>query len=109
MLRRSHRIRTAGFCICREHICGSDSPLESKRFADAEIDKGFVVRAVDNSNIVPVKYVDRVLALAKENGIRGAIRRDRRGKRRLGVLAVWFGGCGAGVATALLAFTGRGD
>ena len=47
----------------------SDSPLESKRFADAEIGKGFVVRAVDNSNIVPVQYVDRVVALAKENGI----------------------------------------
>ena len=29
----------------------SDSPLESKRFADAEIGKGFVVRAIDDSNI----------------------------------------------------------
>jgi putative aminopeptidase FrvX len=47
----------------------SDSPLESKRFADAEIGKGFVVRAVDNSNIVPLPYVDRVVELAKENRI----------------------------------------
>ena len=30
---------------------------------------GLGVRAVDNSNVVPLRYVDRVLALAKENGI----------------------------------------
>ena len=47
----------------------SDSPLESKRFGNAELGKGFVVRAVDNSNVVPLQYVDRVLALAKENNI----------------------------------------
>jgi putative aminopeptidase FrvX len=47
----------------------SDSPLESKRFADAEIGKGFVIRAVDNSNITPREYVDRVIKLARENSI----------------------------------------
>jgi len=47
----------------------SDSPLESKRFADAKLGEGFVVRAVDNSNIVPREYVDRVVTLAKENFI----------------------------------------
>ena len=30
---------------------------------------GLGVRAVDDSNVVPLRYVDRVLALAKENGI----------------------------------------
>ena len=30
---------------------------------------GLGVRAVDNSNVVPLRYVDRVPALAKENGI----------------------------------------
>src|SRR5437667_11181180 len=39
------------------------------RFADAEIGKGFVVRAVDNSNITPRESVDRVVKLAYENGI----------------------------------------
>jgi hypothetical protein len=29
----------------------SDSPLESKRFADAEIGKEFVVRPVDHSTV----------------------------------------------------------
>jgi putative aminopeptidase len=47
----------------------SDSPLESKRFADAEIGKGFVIRAVDNSNIVPRELVDRVIKLARTNQI----------------------------------------
>jgi putative aminopeptidase FrvX len=61
--------RTPDFVFAVDTFVSSDSPLESKRFADAEIGKGFVVRAVDNSNIVPVQYVDRVVALAKENGI----------------------------------------
>jgi putative aminopeptidase FrvX len=47
----------------------SDSPLEVKRFGDAALGKGFVVRAVDNSNVVPLEYVDRVVKLAKENNI----------------------------------------
>jgi putative aminopeptidase len=61
--------RTPDFVFAVDTFVSSDSPLESKRFADAELGKGFVVRAVDNSNIVPVEYVDRVVALAKENGI----------------------------------------
>lgn len=47
----------------------ADSPLESKRFADAPIGKGFVVRAVDNSNIVRSDLVAKVLALARANQI----------------------------------------
>ena len=61
--------RTPDFVFAVDTFVSSDSPLESKRFADAEIGKGFVVRAVDNSNIVPLHYVDRVVALAKVNGI----------------------------------------
>ncbi|MDQ1410581.1 MAG: hypothetical protein QOJ41_2316, partial [Acidobacteriaceae bacterium] len=33
------------------------------------IGKGFVIRAVDNSNIAPREYVDRVVKLANENKI----------------------------------------
>ena len=47
----------------------ADSPLESKRFADAPIGRGFVIRAVDNSNIVPEKSIDRVLTIARANNI----------------------------------------
>jgi putative aminopeptidase len=61
--------RVADFVFAVDTFVSSDSPLESKRFADAEIGKGFVVRAVDNSNIVPLSDVDRVVAFAKENHI----------------------------------------
>lgn len=61
--------RAPDFVFAIDTFVSSDSPLESKRFADAELGKGFVVRAVDNSNIVPRQYVERVVELAKENGI----------------------------------------
>jgi putative aminopeptidase len=61
--------RAPDFVFAIDTFVSSDSPLESKRFADAELGKGFVVRAVDNSNIVPLQYANRVVALAKENGI----------------------------------------
>jgi putative aminopeptidase len=57
------------FVFAIDTFVSSDSPLESKRFGDAEIGKGFVVRAVDNSNIAPREFVDRVVKLARENNI----------------------------------------
>lgn len=47
----------------------SDSPIESPRFADAKLGGGFVVRAVDNSNIVPRKLVEKIVSLARLNHI----------------------------------------
>lgn len=47
----------------------SDSPLESKRFADAEVGKGFVIRAIDGSNIVRRDLVDKVVTLARASQI----------------------------------------
>jgi putative aminopeptidase FrvX len=47
----------------------SDSPLESKRFGDAQIGKGFVIRAVDNSNIVRSELVEKVIKLARAGQI----------------------------------------
>ncbi|MGZ4787244.1 MAG: M28 family peptidase [Terriglobales bacterium] len=41
----------------------SDSPIESKRFGDAIVGNGFVIRAIDNSNIAPHKDVERLLQL----------------------------------------------
>jgi putative aminopeptidase len=57
------------FVFAIDTFVSSDSPIESKRFADAEIGKGFVIRAVDNSNVTPREYVDRVVKLANENKI----------------------------------------
>jgi len=57
------------FVFAVDTFVSSDSPLESKRFADAKIGDGFVVRAVDNSNTAPREYVDRVVAMAREHSI----------------------------------------
>jgi putative aminopeptidase len=46
----------------------ADSPLESQRFGDAILGQGFVVRAVDNSNVVPRKLVEKVVSLAHAAG-----------------------------------------
>jgi putative aminopeptidase FrvX len=61
--------RVPDFVFAIDTFVSSDSPLESKRFANAEIGKGFVIRAVDNSNITPREYVDRVVKLAHANNI----------------------------------------
>ncbi len=47
----------------------SDSPLESKRFADAPLGRGFVIRAVDNSNITERAHVNKLVALARANQV----------------------------------------
>ena len=61
--------RVPEFVFAIDTFVSSDSPLETKRFADAEIGKGFVIRAVDNSNIAPLQYVSRVIDLSRENHI----------------------------------------
>ena len=61
--------RSPDFVFAIDTFVSSDSPLESKRFADAKIGDGFVVRAVDNSNTTPREYVDRVIAMAREHSI----------------------------------------
>lgn len=47
----------------------SDSPLESPRFANGLLGAGFVVRAVDSSNVAPRALVDRVVEIARQNNI----------------------------------------
>ena len=61
--------RSPDFVFAIDTFVSSDSPLESKRFADAKIGEGFVVRALDNSNIAAREYVDRVVAMAREHSI----------------------------------------
>ncbi len=47
----------------------SQSPLETQRYGDTPLGKGFVVRAVDLSHIDPPADVARVVALARANHI----------------------------------------
>ncbi len=61
--------REPDYVFAVDTFVSSDSPIESKRFGDAQVGKGFVVRAVDNSNIVPHALVEKVLRLARANQI----------------------------------------
>jgi putative aminopeptidase len=61
--------RVPDYVFAVDTFVSSDSPLESKRFADAQLGKGFVVRAVDNSNIVPRNAVEKLVKLARANQI----------------------------------------
>ncbi|HET9402622.1 MAG TPA: M20/M25/M40 family metallo-hydrolase, partial [Candidatus Acidoferrales bacterium] len=60
---------TPDYVFAIDTFVSSDSPLESKRFADALVGHGFVVRAVDNSNITPREFSDRVVKIAAANNI----------------------------------------
>lgn len=61
--------RVPDYVFAVDTFVSSDSPLESKRFADARLGKGFVLRAVDNSNIVPRDAVEKLVKLARANQI----------------------------------------
>ncbi|HXW56852.1 MAG TPA: M20/M25/M40 family metallo-hydrolase [Candidatus Cybelea sp.] len=61
--------RAPDYVFAVDTFVSSDSPLESKRFADAPLGSGFVIRAVDNSNIVRADLVERVIKLARANQI----------------------------------------
>jgi putative aminopeptidase FrvX len=47
----------------------SDSPIESKRFADARLGAGPVLRAMDNGYLAPRELIDRFLGLAARHQI----------------------------------------
>ena len=61
--------RTPNYVFAIDTFVSADSPLESKRFGNAILGKGFVVRAIDNSNIVPRKLSDKVVSIAHSNNI----------------------------------------
>ena len=66
-LAKENRVPQYVFAI--DTFVSADSPLESKRFGDALVGHGFVVRAVDNSNIVPTRDVQEMAHLAEANKI----------------------------------------
>jgi len=61
--------RSPDYVFAVDTFVSSDSPLESDRFANAPLGKGFVIRAVDNSNITARPFVDRLVKLARANSI----------------------------------------
>src|ERR1700723_182006 len=61
--------RAPDFVFLVDAFMSSDSPVESKPPAGAELGKGFAVPAADSSPSVPQKYVDRIVALANKHQI----------------------------------------
>lgn len=59
-VRRVHAVDT---------FVSADSPLETGRFAVAPIGTGAVVRALDNSTVVPPEEIERVARIARAAGI----------------------------------------
>lgn len=57
------------FVFAVDTFVSSDSPVELPRFADALLGDGFVVRAIDNSNVVPAADVQKVLSIARRSSI----------------------------------------
>jgi len=57
------------FVFAVDTFVSSDSPLESPRFAGSRLGEGFVLRAVDNSNVTPRQWVSRVLEIAGRHNI----------------------------------------
>ncbi len=67
----SHKTNTTPSTIFAiDTFVSSDSPLEPKRYADGILGDGFLVRAIDNSNIVPWKDVQQVRSIARSHQIR---------------------------------------
>jgi putative aminopeptidase FrvX len=60
---------TPDYVFAIDTFVSSDSPLESKRYADAILGQGFVVRAADNSSITPRDLSDKVVRICKLNNI----------------------------------------
>jgi putative aminopeptidase FrvX len=60
---------TPEFVFAVDTFVSSDSPLESKRFGEAKLGDGFVIRAIDSSNIARHDLVERVIQLARKNSI----------------------------------------
>ena len=65
----AERMRDLGAVHPVDTFVSADSPIESKRFADARLGQGPVLRAMDNGYYAPRELVDRFLALAERNGI----------------------------------------
>jgi putative aminopeptidase FrvX len=53
----------AAYVFAIDTFVSADSPVESKRFGDALVGHGFVIRAVDNSNIVSTADVTKLIQL----------------------------------------------
>lgn len=59
----------ADYVFAVDTFVSSDSPREEKRFANAPLGDGFVIRALDTSSITPIPVVNRVIDIARRHNI----------------------------------------
>lgn len=59
----------ADYVFAVDTFVSSDSPREDKRFANAPLGDGFVIRALDTSSITPLPVVNRVMDIARRHNI----------------------------------------
>jgi putative aminopeptidase FrvX len=73
------KILKPDYVFAIDTFVSTDSPLENKRFGNAILGKGAVLRAIDSSNIVPKTEIRKVAELAKKYAIPIQISNSRGG------------------------------
>jgi putative aminopeptidase FrvX len=73
------KILKPDYVFAIDTFVSTDSPLENKRFGNAILGKGAVLRAIDSSNIVPKTEIRKVAELAKKYAIPVQISNSRGG------------------------------
>ncbi len=73
------KILKPDYVFAVDTFVSTDSPLENKRFGNAVLGQGAVLRAIDSSNIVPKTEIRKVADLAKKYGIPLQISNSRGG------------------------------
>jgi putative aminopeptidase FrvX len=73
------KILKPDYVFAVDTFVSTDSPLENKRFGNAILGKGAVLRAIDSSNIVPKTEIRKVAELAKKYTIPVQISNSRGG------------------------------
>jgi len=73
------KILKPDYVFAVDTFVSSDSPLENKRFADAVLGKGAVLRSIDTSNVTPKTEILKVMKIAEAHKIPIQIRNSRGG------------------------------
>jgi putative aminopeptidase FrvX len=73
------KILKPDYVFAIDTFVSTDSPLENKRFGNAILGQGAVIRAIDSSNIVPKTEIRKVAALADKYTIPIQIANSRGG------------------------------
>lgn len=73
------KVMKPDYVFAVDTFVSSDSPLENKRFADAVLGKGAVLRSIDTSNVTPKTEILKVAKIAEAHKIPIQIRNSRGG------------------------------